>query len=72
MSKPEFLRDGVWVGKRPPSGFVGRVRDGKKEWTKTEPTPAGRDHKGRVVGHVCCPCLACAAWEAVYCPDGSA
>lgn len=67
--KPEYLEDGVWHGRRPPSRFVGVVRDGKKEWTKAEVTPRGRDHKGRVVGHVCCSCPACAAYEAAWCPD---
>jgi hypothetical protein len=67
-NKPEYLEGGVWHGKRPPAQFVGPVRDGKKEWVKTDPTPSGRDHKGRVVGHTCCPCPACAAFEAIWCP----
>lgn len=69
--KPEYLKDGVWYGKRPPGQFVGQVHHGKKDWVKTDPTPEGRDHKGRIVGHVCCPCPACAAYEANYCPSRS-
>jgi hypothetical protein len=72
MSKPEYLRDGVWHGKRPPSHFVGTVRHGNKTWQKTEQTPRDRDHKGRPVGHACCPCPACTAFEAAWCPDGAA
>lgn len=69
--KHEYLKDGVWHGKRPPAQFVGAVRHGKKEWFKTEATPGDRDHKGRVVGHVCCPCPACAAYERAWCPHRS-
>lgn len=65
----EYLKDGIWHGKKPPGRFVGLVRHGKNEWTKTEPTPADRDHKGRIVGHQCCACPACEAWEAAWCPD---
>lgn len=68
MSKPEYLEGGVWYGKRPSAHFVGPVRDGTKTWNKTDPTPRDRDHKGRHVGHVCCPCDACAAFEAAWCP----
>lgn len=69
MSDHEYLKDGVWYGKRPPSRFLGVIRIRHEESVKTEPTSADRDHKGRVVGHVCCLCPNCAAFEANWCSD---
>lgn len=60
--KYEYLDDdGVWQGKHPPDRFIGTVRHRGREWQKTEVTARP--------GHECCPCPACAAWEARCCPN---
>lgn len=67
-NKHEYLKDGVWYGKHPPARFIGTVRHGRKTWEKTEVRPPDVDYRGRPVGHRCCPCEACAAWEAICHP----
>jgi hypothetical protein len=65
-TKHEYLKDGVWYGKRPPDRFIGLVRDGNKEWEKTEVRELVPGIGNRA-GHECCDCPHCAAWHANAC-----